>query len=136
MYNCFGNAKHYLLETNHPIVQIFYLLISPGGYIAFVTKGMLVFMPNRVVGIGMLVVANLLAYVCFYVYYKVCSVSPGKLSTDNKEYNVKKHKEYYDNIMYTKDKECMTCKLTKPARSKHCRVCNMCVLKFDHHCIW
>lgn len=28
-----GNVKVYLLETNHPIVQIFYLLIAVGGYI-------------------------------------------------------------------------------------------------------
>lgn len=29
--NFLGGIKHYLLETNHPIVQIFYLLIAVGG---------------------------------------------------------------------------------------------------------
>jgi len=30
--NFLGGIKHYIMETNHPIVQIFYLAISPGGY--------------------------------------------------------------------------------------------------------
>ncbi|BAF21507.2 Os07g0467800 [Oryza sativa Japonica Group] len=33
-------------------------------------------------------------------------------------------------------KYCSRCQNGKPPRCHHCSVCNRCVLKMDHHCVW
>ncbi|KAM9713162.1 palmitoyltransferase ZDHHC23-B isoform 1-T5 [Menidia menidia] len=31
---------------------------------------------------------------------------------------------------------CPTCRVARPPRAGHCRICGVCVLRLDHHCVW
>jgi palmitoyltransferase len=31
---------------------------------------------------------------------------------------------------------CAECQIVKPARSRHCEICQRCVAVYDHHCPW
>ncbi|XP_030648965.1 palmitoyltransferase ZDHHC23-A [Chanos chanos] len=31
---------------------------------------------------------------------------------------------------------CPACRLVRPPRAGHCRICGACVLRMDHHCVW
>uniref|UniRef100_A0A3P8TRQ3 Palmitoyltransferase n=1 Tax=Amphiprion percula TaxID=161767 RepID=A0A3P8TRQ3_AMPPE len=31
---------------------------------------------------------------------------------------------------------CTVCRVVRPPRAGHCRICGVCVLRLDHHCVW
>ena len=31
---------------------------------------------------------------------------------------------------------CPACRLARPPRAGHCRICGVCVRRLDHHCVW
>uniref|UniRef100_A0A8C5QTT0 Palmitoyltransferase n=1 Tax=Leptobrachium leishanense TaxID=445787 RepID=A0A8C5QTT0_9ANUR len=69
-----------------------------------------------------------------YYLYKCCVTDPGVVTKQKEETYTQMYE--YDGILYHRGKECHTCHLRKPARSKHCGVCGCCVHRFDHHCVW
>ncbi|XP_024913125.1 palmitoyltransferase ZDHHC4 isoform X2 [Cynoglossus semilaevis] len=69
---------------------------------------------------------------CFF--YLCISKDPGTVTKKRVVGQVSIYQ--YDRRMFHPGVHCPTCQLVKPARSKHCRVCDRCVHRFDHHCVW
>lgn len=75
---------------------------------------------------------------CYWSYYKACTTDPGYLDKNTERSQVERAiKRYdYDNLIFSPVGWCDTCNMRKPARSKHCSLCDKCCEKMDHHCVW
>ncbi|KAI0789970.1 zf-DHHC-domain-containing protein [Abortiporus biennis] len=96
----------------------------------------------------------LIAVNLFGHYYYACTVPPGfitdpPLHPKNNILWAKKRKtarnialtgvRWSDDVAITKATytKCKRCGEMRPERAHHCRICNRCVLKYDHHCpVW
>ena len=58
-------------------------------------------------------------------------LSPATKLSDNPRDRIISHNGYTMKLKY-----CETCFYLRPLRATHCRTCNCCVYRFDHHCFW
>ena len=85
--------------------------------------------PNHRLGEVHIYVAFLIMTTCYVSYYLACVTDPGALHSDSdrNDINAAIKRFKYDGVMFEQEFKCKTCKFDKPARSKHCSTCNMCV---------
>jgi len=82
----------------------------------------------KIVGI----IAGLLYLLALRFLWAAAFTDPGFIPRGN-EPTPKRREDY---MRPNGQKFCDTCRIWRPLRAKHCRYCDACVKKLDHHCPW
>lgn len=81
-----------------------------------------------------LTIPLILCLINFIFFILSCYSDPGVINSQNISQLGRHHK--HDGVIFMPGYKCVTCNLSKIPRSKHCRVLNKCIFKFDHYCVW
>lgn len=117
-----GADFSYFLITN------FFLLVPTILYFVKIAPGLFAMSHSLLI---MIFLVFILWFITTYFFYRAAFTDPGYLPRGNED-TPPPHKQLQPNG----SKFCETCKIWRPPRAKHCRFCNCCVRKFDHHCPW
>jgi len=90
------------MNKPNPIIQIFYLLIAGGGFIIYVKRGMMVYVPGPLIPMWHCVTGSILMFICYYSFYRACTDDPGIIKTPEDSLEVRKRYEF-DEVMFCKD---------------------------------
>lgn len=72
-----------------------------------------------------------------FVFYRAWKSDPGYIPKCSGQYEAfRTISELCERGLFHSDNFCSTCLVRRPLRSKHCKFCNRCVARFDHHCPW
>lgn len=73
---------------------------------------------------------------CAFCLYKAIRADPGFVPVSSEAEIKAEIEDLTDEGRLNGTNYCIFCMVRKPLRSKHCKTCNRCVGRFDHHCPW
>ncbi|KAF3388525.1 Palmitoyltransferase swf1 [Penicillium rolfsii] len=127
LVRAWSRSGSYILRENHPLVLLFFIGLLAIGECVFLPAAWPRLSSTHHVWVPGLVIVP-------YVLLYKCVVTKSFITSENHAEEMKRYP--FDRVLFHPGHICSTCKLLKPARSKHCSICKACVSRHDHHCVW
>ncbi|CAH8630331.1 unnamed protein product [Schistosoma curassoni] len=79
---------------------------------------------------------HLFAILAVVSHFKAFSTDPGSIPIGAANQAFAKCLQQYSSYLSAPPIRCTKCLTIKPIRAHHCRICQRCIRKMDHHCPW
>ena len=83
-----------------------------------------------------LLIFNFFSFMTLITHLKSMFTNPGFVPFNFTFNDFDISKENFSLLSKKYNLYCNKCKIFRPFRAHHCKICNRCVLKMDHHCFW
>ena len=113
--------------------SLFFIIIPTALFYVFVLPSF----QNIIIIIPSSVISSIIFIALLYFYFDVSTSPPGYMDTSNK-ITYEEYQKLNPHITI-KDTDyllpyCETCQIVRPLRVFHCRICDKCIIRHDHHC--